>query len=225
MKKSFFNSGNRFAELLIITFLGGLPSLFLGVLLRRYFYRLICNTVGQSVFIQSFVELLGANAIHLGDGVHIFRGVRIDARGNNNVVYLAPHVALEHGVSIGAMSETNLKIDERTFIGPYTLISGPGSISIGKDCLIAGHSGIFANNHTFSDSKRLIREQGLSCKGIDIGDNCWIGHNVTILDGVKIGCDCIIGAGAVVTKDLPPGSVAVGVPAKVVSNRLDFKHS
>ncbi len=57
---------------------------------------------------------------------------------------------------------------------------------------------------------------------IEIGDNCFIGDNVTIMPNVKIGNDCIIGTGAVVTKDIPCGSVAAGVPAKVISTTEEY---
>ncbi|MCX7595635.1 MAG: acyltransferase, partial [Fischerella sp.] len=63
-------------------------------------------------------------------------------------------------------------------------------------------------------------EQGVTCKGIIIEDDCWLGHGVTVLDGVTIGKGSVIGAGAVVTKDIPPYSVAVGIPAKVVKSRI-----
>ena len=53
-----------------------------------------------------------------------------------------------------------------------------------------------------------------------IEDDCWLGHGVTVLDGVTIGKGSVIGAGAVVTKNIPPYSVALGVPAKVVKSRL-----
>jgi acetyltransferase-like isoleucine patch superfamily enzyme len=78
---------------------------------------------------------------------------------------------------------------------------------------------MYANNHVFDDPNRLIRQQPLTCKGITIEDDCWIGTGVRILDGVTIGQGSVIGAGAVVNKDIPPYSVAVGVPAKVISKR------
>ena len=56
---------------------------------------------------------------------------------------------------------------------------------------------------------------------IEIGNDVWIGDNVSIIDGVKIGTGCIIGAGALVTKDIPPYSIAVGVPAKIIRKRFD----
>ncbi|MDJ0595884.1 MAG: DapH/DapD/GlmU-related protein, partial [Pleurocapsa sp. MO_226.B13] len=63
---------------------------------------------------------------------------------------------------------------------------------------------------------------GQIVKGITIGDNCWIGAGVNVLDGVKIDRDSIIGAGAVVTKSVPEFSIAVGVPGKILKNRKDI---
>jgi acetyltransferase-like isoleucine patch superfamily enzyme len=70
---------------------------------------------------------------------------------------------------------------------------------------------------------RPIRDQGVTNKGIVIDDDVWVGSNVTFLDGVHVGTGCVIGAGAVVTKDLPPYSVAAGVPARVIDNRRQPK--
>ena len=206
-------------ESLVTTMLGGIPNLFLGPTLRKIGYRSIFSRIGTSVYIQNGVEFLGAGAIDLSDHVHICRNVRINARGTNNVVKIGARTSLQHGADIRALDCSRIEIGEGSFIGPYVCLAGPGDILIGKDCSIASHSGIFANNHKFADPTRTIHEQGLSRKGIVIEDNCWIGHGVTILDGVTIGEGSVIGAGAVVSKDIPSGSVAVGVPAKVISNR------
>ena len=112
-------------------------------------------------------------------------------------------------------------LQQGTFIDLYVCLADPGNIKIGKWCLIAAHVGIFANNHIFDDSTQYIEDQGVTRQGIVIEDDCWIGHAVTVLDGVTIGKGSIIGAGAVVTKDIPPFSVAVGIPAKVVKSRTD----
>lgn len=103
-------------------------------------------------------------------------------------------------------------------------MAGPGPIKIGQNCLIGSHSGIYGNNHNFADPNHLIFEQGITCKGIVIEDDCWLGTGVKVLDGVTIGQGSVIGAGAVVTKNIPPYSVAVGVPAKVVSQRKEIVH-
>ena len=64
-----------------------------------------------------------------------------------------------------------------------------------------------------------IQEQERTGKGITLGDGVWLGAKVTILDGAAVGRDAVVGAGAVVTKDIPPRSIAAGVPAKVIKTR------
>lgn len=206
-------------EVLLTTAVGGLPTAALGVVLRKVLYRTIFKRLGTSVFIQDGVEFIAASQIEIKDNVRIFRGVRIDGRGQNSRVCLRSQVVLERGVIIGSLENSCIEIGERTFIAPYACVAGPGNVKIGKDCLIAGQTGIFANNHNFSEPGQKISAQGTTQKGIVIEDDCWLGYGATVLDGVTIGQGSVIGAGAVVTKDIPPYSVAVGVPAKVISQR------
>ena len=80
---------------------------------------------------------------------------------------------------------------------------------------------IHAENHNFTDLDTPIRLQGATRKGVSIGEDCWVGSGVTILDGVRIGNHCIIGAGAVVTKDIPDYAIVGGVPAKIIKMRKE----
>ena len=107
-----------------------------------------------------------------------------------------------------------------SYIGPNAVIGAGGPISIGDHVQIGPHFSITAENHTFADPHKRIDEQPLNHQGIIIEDNCWVGGHVTVLDGVTIGEGCVIGAGAVVTRSLPPYSIAMGVPARVVRSRL-----
>ncbi|OWY67893.1 hypothetical protein B7486_29010 [cyanobacterium TDX16] len=210
----------RLRELLITTIVGSLPVLAMGVAARQRLYPLIFKHMGKKVFIQDGVDFLSAYKMEIGDEVYLFRNVKLNAWNNNCRILLGDRVALERGVDIGCAGDNcTIEIGDGTFIGPYTCIGGPGHIKIGKHCLIAAHTGIVANNHVFSDPVQKIREQGLTTKGIEIGDDCWLGYGVKVLDGVTIGQGSVVGAGAVVTKDLPPYSIAVGVPAKVIGNR------
>lgn len=211
----------RFQELLAITVFGNIPTLLLGTKLRNIVYRMIFARIGRSVNIQHGVEFVSARNIEIGNGVHLFQGVRLDAKGDsNNTICLADGVAIERNVDIGCLDNTCVDIDVETFIGSNVCIAGPGDIKIGKRCMIAAHSGIYANNHNFADPILPIKYQGVTRKGIVIEDDCWLGHGVTVLDGVTIGKGSVIGAGAVVTKDIPPFSVAVGAPARVIKSRI-----
>ncbi|MBD0343801.1 MAG: acyltransferase [Coleofasciculus sp. Co-bin14] len=227
-------------ELLTIGLLEGIPRK-PGVILRSLIYRKVFARIGKSVQIQQDVEIISAHSIEMGDEVTIDRNARLNSYGENNRILIGDCVKIDASVfvvSTGGNSQIILKdqvflargadlsslggfieVGENSFIGPYSCVAGPGPIRIGKDCLIAAHSGIFANNHQFADPTRKIVDQELTCKGITIEDDCWLGAGVKVLDGVTIGRGSVIGAGAVVTKDIPPFSVAVGVPAKVISHR------
>ncbi len=198
---------SRILELVIFNLVGCIPHP-LGTLLRKLIYPLILAHVGQKLSIFQGVELLGARAMEFGDNVQILRDTRLEIKNINSFIYLGNGVCLDRGVDIRtAGSDCWIEIGDSSYLGPYVCMAGPGHIKIGKNCLIASHSGVYANNH---------RDYGLSREGIEIEDNCWIGSGVRILDGVTIGRGSVIGAGSVVTKSIPRDSIAVGVPAKVI---------
>jgi acetyltransferase-like isoleucine patch superfamily enzyme len=216
----YISKRKKIQETVLTNLLKGIPTNFVGSKLRTSLYRNIFGKIGNSVYIQHGVEFINTPCIEIGNNVQILRGVNLDASGDkNNKIYLADKVGLNYGVDINALRNTCIYIDESTFIGPYVCIAGPGNIKIGKNCLIAAHTGIFANNHIFSDPTQLIGLQGITREGIVIEDDCWLGSGVKVLDGVTIGKGSVIGAGSVVTKNIPPFSVAVGVPARVIKSR------
>lgn len=215
----------RAKEAIITLSLGWIPKL-PGSILRRIIYRTIVAQIGQSLYIESGVEIAGANCLEIGNDVKILRDVRLTAREKNSKIRLGDKVCIERGVNISVVpheGNCQIEIGDRTVIGAYSCVAGPGDIKIGKCCLIASHVGIYANNHIFADASRYIWDQGVTREGIVIEDDCWLGNGVTVLDGVTIGRGSVIGAGAVVTKNIPPYSVAVGVPAKVVARRGEQK--
>ncbi|MEC4815747.1 MAG: DapH/DapD/GlmU-related protein [Scytonema sp. PMC 1069.18] len=205
------------AERILINFIGGIPRPF-GTVLRRLTYSSIFAQMGRGVYIQAGVEFIGAYSIEIGENVQFMRDVRCDMKSLNSVnslLRIGNRVCFDRNVDIKAAGpDCLIEIGDESFIGPYVCIVGPGHIKIGKECMIASHTGIYANNH---------REYGISREGIEIQDNCWIGCGVRLLDGVTIGRGSVIGAGSVVTKDIPPFSIAVGVPAKVIKSSKGSK--
>jgi acetyltransferase-like isoleucine patch superfamily enzyme len=89
-------------------------------------------------------------------------------------------------------------------------------IEIGNDVIIGPGVSLFSENHNYKDINTPIRLQGETRKKIVIEDDVWIGANAIILAGVYIGKHSVVGAGSVVTKDVPANSVVVGSPAKLV---------
>lgn len=98
-------------------------------------------------------------------------------------------------------------------IGIHSTVIGP--VTIGSHVNLAQGITVTALNHNFSSKDKFIDEQGVTTSPIVIEDDVWIGANAVILPGVKIGRHSVIAAGAVVNRDVPPYSLAVGVPAQV----------
>ena len=105
-------------------------------------------------------------------------------------------------------------IGDHTRIGLHNTIIGP--VDIGSHVNLAQGITVTALNHNFNDTDKRIDEQGVSTTPVTIEDDVWVGANAVILPGVTIGNHCVVAAGAVVTKDVPPHSLVAGVPAKVI---------
>lgn len=122
-----------------------------------------------------------------------------------NVRQMLPYYALSGALSIG----------ENSFIGYSTsIIGGISNVSIGKNCDISSFVRIVTGTHEINEGGARVAGYGYSMD-IVIGDGVWIGANVTILPGVSIGSMSVVGAGSVVTKSIPPYSVAYGNPYRV----------
>lgn len=139
-------------------------------------------------------------------------------------------ITLGHHVGIGAFSRVIVSaslnnigefihVGDNVGIGEYAYLGGAGGLHIGDNTIIGQYFSCHPENHRYADETMLIREQGVTRKGIHIGNNCWIGSKVTVLDGVQIGNGCVVAAGAVVTSSFPDNSVIGGVPAKLIKMR------
>ncbi len=145
---------------------------------------------------------------------------RINPRGGKiNIgksTTIAPGAAIQGCVSLG----DNTSVQYHSMLIGYTAPDGEnGSVVIGNNVRIAAYTVMIAANHNFSDLDKPICRQGLSYAPIRIENDVWIGSRVNIMAGVTIGTGSVIGAGAVVTHDIPPYSVAVGCPARVIKSR------
>lgn len=110
-------------------------------------------------------------------------------------------------------------LGDRSRIGIGCTVIGP--VTIGHDVQLAQHITLSGLNHNYEDIGRTIDSQGVSTAVIKISDDVWIGANSVVLAGVTIGRHAVVGAGSVVTRDIPPYTVCVGNPARVV-RQYDF---
>jgi acetyltransferase-like isoleucine patch superfamily enzyme len=124
---------------------------------------------------------------------------------------------LEPGVWITAPGDARIRIGQGTFLNLNVMVAAQELVEIGDHCMFANGCFVTDANHRFDDPDKPITWQGFSSKGpTRIGDNVWCGANVVVTSGVTIGERSVIGANSVVTQDIPPRSIAAGVPAKVL---------
>ena len=193
----------------------------IGIGLRSVVYRLIMNLNG-TVAIENGVRIAHAKSITLGKGVYL--DTQVYLHGLPNGISIDDDTFIMHGTMLHVFNFRNLPqagitIGRNCFLGEFNVIRGQGGVTIGNSVYTGPMVKIVAVNHVYDDPDRPIREQGITAQGIIIEDDVWLGAGATVVDGVTIGRGSIIGAGAVVTSDIAPYSIAVGIPAKVVKDR------
>lgn len=178
-------------------------------MMERIFRRLsslfyvVCNKhrfgqIGQGCRIHRPLKIQGKSGVFVGDGVVVERGTWLAAMG------------IEPGVV------ARLELGPGTHLGHCNHIYATKSIKIGANVLTADRVYISDNLHSYEDVSTPILHQPIKQIGVvEIGDGSWLGEGVCVI-GAKIGKGCVVGANAVVTKDIPDYSVAVGIPARVI---------
>lgn len=159
-----------------------------------------------------FIRLLATLYQHRGKHSVIHRSARMDTPPYRKFS-LGDYSVVESFACINN-AVGDVLIGDHTRIGLHNTIIGP--VKIGNHVNLAQGITVTALNHNFDDTNKRIDEQGVCTKAVTIEDDVWIGANAVILPGVTIGNHCVVAAGAVVTKDVPPHSLVAGVPAKVI---------
>ena len=130
---------------------------------------------------------------------------------------LGEHVLLEPGVWLTAQAPGRTAIGAGSFLNLGVQVAALERVEIGAHCMFANGCFVTDSDHRFDDLSRPVTWQGFTSKGpTRVGDNTWCGANVVITSGVTVGERCVIGANAVVTRDLPSFSIAAGAPARVI---------
>lgn len=112
-----------------------------------------------------------------------------------------------------------IELGDRVSFGYGCYVNGYGGLVIGDDCGVGPYVMIHTANHRSDRLDVPIKEQGWEARPVEIGPGCFIGMGVCVVPGVRIGEETVVGAGSVVSRDLPPFSVAVGSPAEVIRRR------
>ena len=191
----------------------------LGLALRKALFPFLLGSCGRNVVFGQNVVLRHPHKIHIGDNVVVDDNCLLDAKGESN-----RGIRIGSGVFIGRNSilsckNGDIELADGANIGFNCEVFSASRVTIGANVLMAAYSYVIGGDHDFSDPTAAVLSQTRTSAGVDVGAGAWIGAGAKILDGVTIGERAIIGAGAVVRESVPSHAVAVGIPARVVSER------
>jgi acetyltransferase-like isoleucine patch superfamily enzyme len=206
------------ADVLYYAYKRGCWAYWRGLLCRPFLRR-----CGGRFFIGRAVKILFPNRLSVGRNVAIGDHCYLNCYGSEAVT-LADNVRIKEFGWIQVTSHltlpgVGLTVGPNTYVGPHCVFGAAGGISIGADVTMGAYVQLLAEDHGFDDPSVPINRQGVVRRGIAIEDGCWLGNSVIVLDGVHVGRDSVIGAGSVVTRDVPARSIAVGNPARVIRSR------
>jgi galactoside O-acetyltransferase len=187
--------------------------------LRRQYYAGLLRHMGKDVRIGCGVKFVNPQSISLADNVCIEDNCVLIARSERGIS-LGDTAQLKYGVYLDTETDEGyIEVGPHAYIGTGCCLHGHHGLEIGDYTLFAQNITITPFSHKFDDPKVPIIEQGGHCPKVTIGRDCYLGMCVCVLYSADIGEGSVIGAGAVVVKPVPPFSVAVGVPAKVIRQR------
>lgn len=191
----------------------------LGLALRARLYPHILGAVGRNVVFGAHVTIRHPHKIRIGSNVVIDDQCCLDAKGTDN-----QGIEIGDGVFIGrntilSCKNGDIRIDDRANIGFNCEIFSASRVRVGRAVLMAAYTYLVGGDHLYDRTDIPVLDQGRTARGIDVDDHVWLGTHVVVTDGTRIGRDAIIGAGAVVTGEVPEYAIAVGIPAKVVRDR------
>jgi acetyltransferase-like isoleucine patch superfamily enzyme len=193
--------------------------------LRGTWYRMFFRTSSGMLLAGRGVTIRYANFIQAGRNFIIEDEAEINGLSKRgltfgNKVTIGKYAMIRPTNFYGGELGEGLKVGDNSNIGPYCYIGCSGYIEIGSNVMMSPRVGLYAENHNFERHDIPMKQQGVKRRTIVIEDDCWIAANSIIVAGVTIGKGSVVAAGSVVTSDIPPYSVAAGVPAKVIKQRM-----
>lgn len=191
---------NKEIETQVRYFLSWIPG-GIGSRMRYYYYKKRFQNLGRGVNLSVGCIIRGEKRISLGEGVGLGVFCQLYAGSGNGDEYIeiGDHTLTNSNVMINADINGEIIIGENVIIGPNVVLR--------------------ASNHFYEKKNVLIKNQGHRSGRIIVGDDVWFGANAVILPNVQIGTGAVIGAGSVVTKDVPAYSIVAGVPSQKIGNR------
>lgn len=190
-----------------------------GAAKRQEYFATVLRKMGKNVRIGCGVKILNPQNVTLEDDVSIGDHCTLMARSERGIS-MGERASLQYGVYLDTEGGGGyIEIGKRVYVGTGCCLFGHQGVEIGDESLLAQNITMTPYSHRFDDLTKSIISQGGHSRKMTIGRDCYIGKSVSIVYSADIGDGSVVGAGSVVVKSVPPYSVAVGVPARVIRKR------
>lgn len=203
--------------LLLFGYLPGAP----GLLCRKIFYPRLFKKVGRGTVFGRSVTIRHPRKISIGENVVVDDNCVLDAKGPaGSGITIGDNVIISRNTILSCKGGS-IHVGDNANIGINCVIHSESVVRMGSNILVAAYCYIVAGgNHDFSRTDiPIVQQRSVSKGGIVIEDNVWLGARVTVMDGVTIGRDSVVGANSLVTRSLPEFVIAFGSSAKVHTHR------
>ncbi len=191
-----------------------------GYFFRKLLYPRLLGHVGRGVVFGRNMTIRHPDKICIGDNCIFDDLVVLDAKGiDNKGITIGNNVVIARN-SVISCKGGDIEIGDNSNISLNCMIHSEKSVVIGKNNLWAAYCYVIGGgNHDFDRIDIPIVQQGSHVKGIVMNEDIWLGAGVRILDGCNIGRGVVVGAGSLVTKDIPDWHLAAGSPARIIRDR------
>lgn len=175
--------------------------------------------LGAGAWIPGGVHLALAGRSSLSIGRQVFIPRSIEVLGNDDgSILIGDQVSIDSGARLHVANKATLRVGDRVGIGPYNFLNAFDDLTIGGDTMFGPFVNVNCADHGM-DRLAPMREQAGYYGPVTIGSDCWLGAMVVVTRGVTIGDGAVVGAGSIVTRDIPPYTIAAGSPCCVLRER------
>jgi len=177
--------------------------------------------LGPDSWVSGWIDiaLAGNSTFKTGRGVFIPRTVEVRGHDDGRII-IGDEVTIDTGARLAVANKATMSIGNNAGIGPYNILNAFDDLTIGRDTMFGPFININCADHG-TDPGTPMRLQYGTYGPVTIGSDCWLGAGVVVTKGVTIGDGAVIGAGSVVTCDVPPNTIACGVPCRVLRERSE----
>lgn len=191
------------------------------VMLNSWYLRRKGADLGPHSWVSGWIDLAlaGNSSFKTGRGVFVPRTIEVRGHDDGRII-IGDEVTIDSGARLSVANKAVMTVGNNAGIGPYNILNAFDDLTIGRDTMFGPFVNINCADHGIEPGTPMRLQYG-TYGPVVIGEDCWLGAGVIVTKGVRIGNGSVVGAGSVVTCDIPENTIACGIPARVIKERSE----